>query len=80
MAKVNTSDQTIRAANGIDFPYELERKRKWNIGLRKHSNSLTGRIVVFAPNGRATGCYRIVKDWSEACAYVELCAPRWQRD
>lgn len=45
------------------YEWRLERKRRWNIGLRRHAVELTGRIEVINPVTRA---YRVVGDWDAA--------------
>jgi len=37
---------TVLGLSGRRYPYRLERARRWNIGLRRHSVELTGRIIL----------------------------------
>lgn len=45
-----TANSTIVSDTGSIYRYELERKRAWNIGMRRHVNELTGNIVLTFPN------------------------------
>lgn len=56
----------IIAPNGVGFPYSLPKRRRWNIGLRRHVMELTGRISVRISDGVSLDC----ADWSQACEAV----------
>ena len=66
-ARINTNTQTILAESGRSYPYRLERKRRWNIGLRRHENALTGNIVVILGDGAYTVC----RDWPDVLRAVD---------
>jgi hypothetical protein len=67
VARIDTSRGIIRAQSGIECRYTLERGRRWNIGLRRQANELTGHIRVHAPNG-ASQC---VAGWRAALALAD---------
>lgn len=52
MATVDTDKKVIIAKNGDAYPYELEKRRQWNVGRRKHVMELTGNIIVKAPGNK----------------------------
>lgn len=67
MAQINTATRRIIANAGMySVPYDLERKRAWNVGLQRHVNELTGNIVVKFATGS-----RIYTSWDEAKAAVD---------
>lgn len=57
---------SIVSPKGVVYPYRLPKRRRWNIGLRKHVMELTGRIEVIFGNGVSLDC----ADWSQACEAV----------
>ena len=57
-----TRDQIVES-----FPYELHRKRWWNIGLRRHVNELTGAVIVYTPTMNA---YRVCGGFDQAKAWA----------
>jgi hypothetical protein len=66
-SRINTSTQMILASSGRSYPYRLERKRRWNIGLRRHENTLTGNIEVYLGDG----VYTVCRDWPDALRAVD---------
>lgn len=62
VARIDVSRGIIRAQSGLECRYTLERERRWNIGLRRHANELTGDIRVHSPSG-ASQC---VSGWRAA--------------
>lgn len=72
---VNTDNSTITSACGAVFRYELERKRRWNIGLRRHTNELTSRILVIDPEGSGNRAYSSWATFSEAQVWCDKRAP-----
>lgn len=66
--RINTANSTITASDGTVMRYELERVRRWNIGLRKHAMELTGEIRVYSPDGST---YRVEDCWSDALLCAE---------
>jgi len=66
-SRIDVSRGIIRAQSGFECRYTLERERRWNIGLRRHVNELTGNIRVHAPNG-ASQC---VSGWRAALALAD---------
>jgi hypothetical protein len=71
-ARVDTHNGTLTSLDGQTFRYVLETRRRWNIGLRKHVNELTGRLHVTSPDG--TG--RTFSGWADVFPWVEKAA-RW---
>lgn len=67
VARIDTMRGIIRAQSGFECRYTLERERRWNIGLRRHANELTGHIRVHAPSG-ASQC---VSGWRAALALAD---------
>lgn len=66
---VDTSASAIIASNGESFPYRLERKRRWNVGMRRHVNELTGRIDLTCRNA-----YVICDSMAQALDWAEIYA------
>jgi hypothetical protein len=66
-SRINTNTQTILAKSGRSYPYRLERKRRWNIGLRRHENALTGNIEV----ALSDGVYTVCRDWPDVLRAVD---------
>jgi hypothetical protein len=76
VARIDVSRGIIRAQSGLECRYTLERERRWNIGLRRHHNALTGHIRVHAPNG-ASQC---VSGWRAALALADKYAEQaWRQ-
>ena len=65
---VNRLQETIGFEHGFTCGYRLERKRSWNIGLRRHTYALTGNIEVIFPNG----AYCAYADWDKAKDAVRI--------
>lgn len=59
---VKTKQETIGFEHGFTCSYRLHRERKWNIGLRRHSYALTGKIEVIFPNGS----WNVFNSWDAA--------------
>jgi len=75
-ARIDVSRGIIRAQSGFECRYTLERERRWNIGLRRHHNALTGEIRVYAPNGVS----QCVVGWRAALALVDKYAEQaWRQ-
>lgn len=71
-AIVDTTHGTINVHNEAGEPvasysYELERKRTWNVGRRRHINELTGKVIVYTTRWEA---YAKCRDFQEAKAKV----------
>lgn len=66
--KISVDQKTVTLDNGEVRPYTLERKRRWNIGMRKHVNELTGNIVLWTPN---KGAYSIYESWDAIRDFYE---------
>lgn len=67
-ARIDTARGVIRASDETEVPYTLERRRRWSIGLRRYTASLSGRIVVHTPDRNT---YKIVDCWYEAILQAE---------
>jgi hypothetical protein len=67
---VNVQQGTIGFEHGFTCGYVLHRERNWNVGLRRHTYALTGKIEVIFPNG-ARGVYA---DWDHAKSAVRIAA------
>ena len=57
---------TITSPKGKRYEYRLQKRRRWNIGLRRHAYELTGRIEIITGPTSAFEC----GNWSDACRYV----------
>lgn len=69
LPRVDTDSSAIIASNGEAFPYTLERKRRWNIGARRHLSELTGRIVL-----RCRDSIVISDNWPDLLNWAEIYA------
>ena len=75
-ARIDVSRGIIRAQSGFECRYMLKRERRWNIGLQRYENELTGEIRVLAPNG-ASQC---VSGWHAALALADKYADQaWRQ-
>ncbi len=68
MATIDTRAEIVTASNGREYRYILERKRRWNVGMRKHQNELTGKIILWFTD---SAHYVICESWDMVKKHAE---------
>lgn len=68
LARVDVKNQTVTSKAGDVYRYTLERKRAWNIGLRRHVNELTGNIILYWPRNASLAA---ASNWPEVFTKID---------